>query len=147
MSDPDFHDQIASLYAREMKAATTANYTDRAVGIISALATTLGRTVARICDGDAASIDKMLIGIEQMIADLAAPSAPAEVEGLVGRFDIYLDDFDHLTKMPAADGDWMRYADHAIAMTEMRAENERLRSEVAEKAEAVHSPCSRCLPP
>lgn len=65
-------------------------------------------------------------------ADLAAPPAPAEVGELVERFDIYLDDFDHLAKMPSADGEWVRYADHATALTSLQAENERLQKECAD---------------
>lgn len=55
-----------------------------------------------------------------------APSAPAEVEGLV-RWKHSRHGMD--MAMDSEAGDWMRYADHATALTALQAENERLRKE------------------
>ena len=71
----DFHDRLASLCAPEIATAMRTNDTDRAADMITALATMLGRTIARATDGKAAAIDTMLIGTEELIAAEAAGMA------------------------------------------------------------------------
>lgn len=71
----DFHSRLASLCAPEIIAAMRNNDTDRAADMITALATMLGRTIARATDGKAGAIDTMLIGTEGLIAAEAAGMA------------------------------------------------------------------------
>lgn len=78
----DFHDRLASLCGPEINAAMRANDTDRAADMITALATMLGRTIARATDGQSAAIDTMLIGAEELIASEAAGMA-----GIMGLAD------------------------------------------------------------
>jgi hypothetical protein len=72
---PDFHDRLAALCGPEIAAAMREESTDRAADLITALATMLGRTIARACRGDAAQIDTMLTGAEQLITTEAAGMA------------------------------------------------------------------------
>lgn len=71
----DFHDHLTSLCIPEINAAMRTNDTDRAADMITALATMLGRTIARATDGKAVAINTMLIGTEELIAAEAAGMA------------------------------------------------------------------------
>lgn len=71
----DFHDDLATLCAREMNAALKSGDADRAAGVITSLATMLGRSCARLAGGDGPAIDTMLVGAEELAAGEAAGMA------------------------------------------------------------------------
>lgn len=71
----EFHDQLASLCGPELAKAIRTNDSDRAADMITALATMLGRTIARATGGDAAAIETMLTGAENLMAEEAAGMA------------------------------------------------------------------------
>lgn len=75
----EFHDRLASLCGPEISAALRGNNPDRAADMITALATMLGRTIARATGGNPAAIDTMLTAAE----DLAAAEA-AGMAGVIG---------------------------------------------------------------
>lgn len=68
---PDFFDQLADLVARELNAAMKAGDDERAAAVFEGLATMLGRTAARIAQGDKRATDTLLIGAEQHAANEA----------------------------------------------------------------------------
>lgn len=68
----EFFDQLVSVCAPEMNAAVNEQDFDRAGAVIEGLATMLGRSIARAAGGDAAEIDKILMGCEQHVAAEAA---------------------------------------------------------------------------
>lgn len=70
-----FHDQLASLCGPEIAKAIRMNDSDRAADMITALATMLGRTIARATGGDAAAIETMMTGAENLMAEEAADMA------------------------------------------------------------------------
>lgn len=70
-----FTDRLAAMCAPEIAECIRANDSDRAADMITALATMLGRTVARATNGNPKGIDIMLTGAEQVAADEAADMA------------------------------------------------------------------------
>lgn len=68
----EFFDHLVSVCAPELNAAMKDQDLDRAGAVIEGLATMLGRSIARAAGGDAAEIDKILMGCEQHIAAEAA---------------------------------------------------------------------------
>lgn len=73
MLDTDaFFDKLSALCASELSQAKRSEDPDRVAGLIQGLATMLGRTIARSCDGEGATIDTMLMGAEQLAASEAA---------------------------------------------------------------------------
>ncbi len=70
-----FHERLASLCGPEIAAAMRDDDTERASGMIAALAAILGRTVARAAKGDPATVDQILTGAEQLMAEEASGMA------------------------------------------------------------------------
>lgn len=71
----DFHDAVATLCAKEMSAGIRENDAERCANVVSVLATMLGRSTARICNGDSDAIETMLTGAENLAATEAAGMA------------------------------------------------------------------------
>lgn len=75
MTDPDFHDRLASLCGPEIAAAMRDDDSDRAAAMITALVSMAGRTIARATNGNPARINIMLTGAEELMASEAAAMA------------------------------------------------------------------------
>ncbi len=70
-----FFDELASLCAKEMSAATKGGNSQRKAAVVAGLATVLGRSVAMAADGNPKTIETMLTGCEAHAASEAADFA------------------------------------------------------------------------
>lgn len=71
----DFFDSVSGLCAKEWSAATKLADRERIAGVVEALSTMLGRSIATACLGDAEKIEVMLTGVENHVASEAAGMA------------------------------------------------------------------------
>lgn len=82
---PDFYDRLTSLCGPESAKAT--GDPERSAAMIEALASVLGRTVARVTRGDRTAIDELLHGAEALaldeaiaLASLASGGTPSDTQ-------------------------------------------------------------------
>lgn len=71
-----FFDDLSSLCAQEMSAATKGGNSQRKAAVVEGLATVLGRSVAMAADGNPKTIETLLTGCEAQAASEAADFAP-----------------------------------------------------------------------
>ena len=80
-----FRDALLDLVIKEVLRAKKAKDDDRQAGAVSVLAEMLGKAIAMICDGDPVGIDRMLMGAEAVVCEIAADTARdvKAIQGLV----------------------------------------------------------------
>lgn len=76
MSEPTFDDALSSLCGREMAAARRDRDSERMAGMVQALTSILGKTIALSTAGDPAACDVLLTGAENLMREEATGFAP-----------------------------------------------------------------------
>ena len=66
-----FFDALVTLVHKEVMAAKNSGDDERLAGVVTDLATTLGKAIAMTCDGNAKGIDMLLTGVDHLIAETA----------------------------------------------------------------------------
>ena len=76
MSEQTFDDALSSLCGRELAAARREGDSERIEGMVQALTSILGKTIAMATAGNSAACDMLLIGAENLMREEAAGFAP-----------------------------------------------------------------------